>query len=162
MLGVDHDKIILLSNPFPTIPILGTNCCCNVILFYVVNKRRCIVLYCKGNPLSDASATRPKSCTITVSSPSSESSHASLGSPVSEVRHMSLGSIESQLYLSSITSSDLSKASVGSSDSALESVESCGSLETGDGVVPTPLSPVCEEQRDIALKQGEISVHSVS
>ena len=46
MLVVDHDKIILLSTPFPTIPMLATNCCCNVILFYVGNKRRCIVLYC--------------------------------------------------------------------------------------------------------------------
>ena len=46
MLGVDHDKIILLSTPFPTIPMLGTNCWCNVILFYVGNKRCCIVLYC--------------------------------------------------------------------------------------------------------------------
>ena len=45
MLGVGHDKIILLSTPFPTIPMLGTNCCCNVILFYVRNKRCCIALY---------------------------------------------------------------------------------------------------------------------
>ena len=34
MLEVDHDKIILLSTLFPTIPMLGTNCCFNVILFY--------------------------------------------------------------------------------------------------------------------------------
>ena len=40
---MDHDKNILLSTPFPTIPMLGTNCWCNVILFYVGNKRRCIV-----------------------------------------------------------------------------------------------------------------------
>ena len=46
MLGVDHDKNILLSTPFPTIPMLGTNCWCNVIVFYVGNKRCCIVLYC--------------------------------------------------------------------------------------------------------------------
>ena len=46
MLEVDHDEIILLSTSFPTIPMLATNCCCNVILFYVGNKRRCIVLYC--------------------------------------------------------------------------------------------------------------------
>ena len=46
MLGVDHDKNILLSTPFPTIPMLGTNCWCNVIMFYVGNKRCCIVLYC--------------------------------------------------------------------------------------------------------------------
>ena len=47
MLEVDHDKIILLSTPFPTIPMLATNCCCNVNLFYVGNKRSCcIVLYC--------------------------------------------------------------------------------------------------------------------
>ena len=44
MLGVDHGKITLLSTPFPIIAILGTNCCCNVILFYVGNKRCCIVL----------------------------------------------------------------------------------------------------------------------
>ena len=41
MLGVDHDKIILLSTPFPTIPMLGKNCCCGVIVFYVGNKRCC-------------------------------------------------------------------------------------------------------------------------
>ena len=46
MLGVDHDKNILLSTPFPTIPMLGRNCWCNVIVFYVGNKRCCIVLYC--------------------------------------------------------------------------------------------------------------------
>ena len=46
MLGVDHDKNILLSTPFPTIPMLGINCWCNVIVFYVGNKRCCIVLYC--------------------------------------------------------------------------------------------------------------------
>ena len=46
MLGVDHDKIILLSTPFPTIPMLGKTCCCGVIVFYVGNKRCCIVLYC--------------------------------------------------------------------------------------------------------------------
>ena len=46
MLAVDHDKNILLSTPFPTIPMLGTNCWCNVIVFYVGNKRCCIVLYC--------------------------------------------------------------------------------------------------------------------
>ena len=45
MLGVDHDQIILLYTPFPTMPILGTNCCCNVILFYVGNNRCCIVFY---------------------------------------------------------------------------------------------------------------------
>ena len=44
--GVDHDKIILLSTPFPTIPMLGKNGCCGVIVFYVGNKRCCIVLYC--------------------------------------------------------------------------------------------------------------------
>ncbi len=46
MLGVDHDKIILLSTPFPTIPMLGKHCCCGVIVLYVGNKRCCIVLYC--------------------------------------------------------------------------------------------------------------------
>ena len=46
MLGVDHDKINFLSTPFPTIPMLGKNCCCGVIVFYVGNKRCCIVLYC--------------------------------------------------------------------------------------------------------------------
>ena len=38
MLGVGHAKIILLSTPFPTIPMLATNCCCNVVLFYVGHK----------------------------------------------------------------------------------------------------------------------------
>ena len=38
-----HDKIILLSTPFPTIPMLGNNCCCDVIVFYVGNNRYCIV-----------------------------------------------------------------------------------------------------------------------
>ena len=48
MLGVDHDKIILLSTPFPTNPMLGKNGWCDVqvIVFYVGNKRCCIVLYC--------------------------------------------------------------------------------------------------------------------
>ena len=47
MLGVDHDKIILLSTPFPIIPIVVTNCCCNMLcLFYVENKRCIVVLYC--------------------------------------------------------------------------------------------------------------------
>ena len=46
MLGVDHDKIILLSTPFPTIPMLGKNCCYNVIVFFVGKKRCYIVLYC--------------------------------------------------------------------------------------------------------------------
>ena len=43
--GVDHDNIIFLSTPFPTIPMLGTYiyCCCNVILFYAGHKRCCIV-----------------------------------------------------------------------------------------------------------------------
>ena len=45
MLGVEHDKIILLSAPFPTIPIFGKNCCCNVILFYVATKCCCIALH---------------------------------------------------------------------------------------------------------------------
>ena len=45
MLGVDHDKIILLSTLFPTIPMLGKNCCYNVIVFFVGNKQCCIVLY---------------------------------------------------------------------------------------------------------------------
>ena len=46
MMGVDHDKIILLSTSFPTIPMLGKNGCCDVIVYYVGNKRCCIVLYC--------------------------------------------------------------------------------------------------------------------
>ena len=46
MMGVDHDKIIILSTPFPTIPMLGKNGCCDVIVYYVGNKRCCIVLYC--------------------------------------------------------------------------------------------------------------------
>ena len=44
MLEVAHDKSILLSTPFPTIPMLATNCCCNVNLFYVGNDH--VVLYC--------------------------------------------------------------------------------------------------------------------
>ena len=44
MLGVDHDKIILLSTPFPTIPMLGKNCSYNVIVFYVVNKTMLYVI----------------------------------------------------------------------------------------------------------------------
>ena len=39
MLRVDHDKSILLSTPFPATPMLSTNCCRNVMLFYVGNKR---------------------------------------------------------------------------------------------------------------------------
>ena len=50
MLEEDHDKIILLSTPFPTIPILGTNYC-NVILFCVGNKLF-IVLYITHMPVS--------------------------------------------------------------------------------------------------------------
>ena len=46
MLGVDQDKIILLSTSFPTILMLGKSCCCGVIVFYVGNKRCCIVLHC--------------------------------------------------------------------------------------------------------------------
>ena len=41
---MEIDKIILLYTPFTNIPILGTNCCCGVILFYVGNKRCYIVL----------------------------------------------------------------------------------------------------------------------
>ena len=37
--------LFFCPTPFPTIPMLGTHCCCNVILFYVGNKR-CIVLHC--------------------------------------------------------------------------------------------------------------------
>lgn len=99
----------------------------------------------KGNELSDA-ATRPKSCTITVSSPSSESSHASIGSPVTEFRHMSLGSIESELRLTCVAS----ELSVASCDSALVNVES---LESTEPALQAPLSPVCEEQRDTPPKQ---------
>ena len=43
--GVEHDKILLLSTLFPTITLLGKNCWYNVIVFYVGNKRCCIVLY---------------------------------------------------------------------------------------------------------------------
>ena len=45
MLGVGHDKIILLPTFFPSITMLGKHFCCNAILFYVGNKRCCIVLY---------------------------------------------------------------------------------------------------------------------
>ena len=44
MLRVDHDKILLLSTPFPTIPMLGKNCCYNVLCSMLeVND---VVLYC--------------------------------------------------------------------------------------------------------------------
>ena len=99
----------------------------------------------KGNELSDA-ATRPKSCTITVSSPSSESSHTSIGSPITEFRHMSLGSIESELRLACVAS-ELSVASC-----EMSGVES---MESTEPATQAPLSPVCEEQRDPPLKQGE-------
>ena len=50
MLGVDHDKIILLSIPVPLIPILGTNCCCDVIFCSMLEinyvELYCIVLHC--------------------------------------------------------------------------------------------------------------------
>ena len=45
MLRVNHDNTFLLSTPFLTIPILGTTCCCNVMLFYAGDKRCCVVLY---------------------------------------------------------------------------------------------------------------------
>ena len=71
MLGVDHDNTILLSVPFPTIPMFVKNwhCCCGVIVFYVGNKRRCIV-YCNstvppsfhfGMRHQDLTAARPTS-----------------------------------------------------------------------------------------------------
>ena len=44
MSGMEYDKIIILSTPFPTIPVLGKHCCCDVIVFYVGNKRYCSVL----------------------------------------------------------------------------------------------------------------------
>ena len=48
MLGVDHEKIILLSTLFPIIPILGTNCSCNVICSMLeIND---VVLYCMFSP----------------------------------------------------------------------------------------------------------------
>ena len=53
MLWVDHDKIILLSTTFPTIPMLGKNCCSNVTVFYVGNKRCCIVLYTQCQVIDD-------------------------------------------------------------------------------------------------------------
>ena len=44
--GVDNDKTILLSTPFPTIPIFSLQCFFVMLfLFYVGNKRYCIVLY---------------------------------------------------------------------------------------------------------------------
>ena len=44
MLGADHDKIILLSTPFPLILISATECCYRAMLFLycVGNKRHCI------------------------------------------------------------------------------------------------------------------------
>ena len=44
MLGVAHDKIILLSTLFPTIPMFGKNCCCDEILCSMLGKNN--VLYC--------------------------------------------------------------------------------------------------------------------
>ena len=44
MLGVDHDKSILLFTPFPTIPMLGKNCVCDVGLI-VLMKINDVVLY---------------------------------------------------------------------------------------------------------------------
>ena len=49
MMGVDHDKIILLSTSFPTIPMLGKNGCCDVLCTMLeINDvlLYCIVLYC--------------------------------------------------------------------------------------------------------------------
>ena len=53
MLVADHDMVTLLYTPFPIISIFGTNCCCNVILFYMLEindivlcTTYCIVLYC--------------------------------------------------------------------------------------------------------------------
>ena len=46
MLWVAHDEVILLSTPFPTIPMLGNNCCCDVMVFYIGNRRCCVVLCC--------------------------------------------------------------------------------------------------------------------
>ena len=60
MLGVDHDNIILLSTPFPTIPMLGNTYCCGVIVFYVGNKRCCIVLYCKSEQFTITHLQSPK------------------------------------------------------------------------------------------------------
>ena len=85
MLGVDYDKIILLSTPFPTIPMLGTNCCCSVIVFYVGNKR-CIVLHCivlyllfrVGGSLRDVQGTHQPTVTVRVSSLSPTISATSL------------------------------------------------------------------------------------
>ena len=63
MLELDHDKIILLSTPFPTITMLATNCCCNVNLFYVGNIRSCcIVLYCIVLYCKNASARFVSTC----------------------------------------------------------------------------------------------------
>ena len=45
MLEVDHDEIILLSTPFPTIPMLATNCCC-IMLFCSMLEINDVVLYC--------------------------------------------------------------------------------------------------------------------
>ena len=61
---------------------------------------------------------------------------------------MSLGSIESELRLACVAS-ELSVASC-----ELPGVES---IESTEPALQAPLSPVCEEQRDTPLKQGEMT-----
>ena len=49
MLGVDHDKIILLSTLVLITPILGKHFCCTAVMLFLcyIEKKRCrIVLYC--------------------------------------------------------------------------------------------------------------------
>ena len=46
MLGVDHDKNILLSTPFPTIPMSGTHCWCILMLLCSMLEINDVVLYC--------------------------------------------------------------------------------------------------------------------
>ena len=45
MLGVNQDNILLLSTPFPSTPVFGTNCCASAIMlcFLEIND---VVLYC--------------------------------------------------------------------------------------------------------------------
>ena len=46
MLGLDHDKIIVLPTPFQSSQIFVTNCCFDVICVLCVTMLYSIVLYC--------------------------------------------------------------------------------------------------------------------
>ena len=48
MLGVDHDKIIILSATFLIIPILGKHLCCTAVMLCVcyIERKNDVALYC--------------------------------------------------------------------------------------------------------------------